>query len=114
MDAFFQEMRDLISKISALFKTLIINDLSKKLHNDISNSKNALEMLLYCADNYLERGLSLICDFTPSPTYSQFYSTIEKTWNLCAEAVKLQGLKATLKIEKECPSVLKVDNYRFF
>ncbi len=114
MDSFLQEIRDLAFKIQTGIKGVTGTEISKKALNEMTNSKSAMDMLLHCADNYLERGLSIICDFSPSPVYTQVFASFEKTWNLCAETLKSQGLKATLKIEKQCPSVLKLDNYRLF
>jgi len=65
-----QEMRDLAFKIQTATKGLAGPEIPKKIVNELANSKSAMDLLLYCADNYLERGLSMVCDFNPTPVFS--------------------------------------------
>jgi len=114
LEAYFAEIRDTILRLVENLKIISRVEVSRKINVELQNSLNAVELLLHCADNYIERGVGMICDFDVSPTYTQIFSSVEKTWSLVSEILKAKGLKGSIRMETKFPKVLKIDSYRFF
>jgi len=114
IEAFFTEVKDIIQGFSNNIHFALQNDVPQKVKDELATSKTGIDLLLHIVENFLTRGSGIICDFDINPTFTQVYSCLEKTWNLCIETLKAKGIRGTLRIEKKCPGIIKIDNYRLF
>jgi len=89
-----------------------IENLSPKTKEMLNIAKVCGEILLHNINNVLDTGKNEIGKLEINPTTTHLNELFQKTWGIYSELFRQKRLKSQLRIEKDLPSVVKIDSHK--
>ena len=110
---FSHELRNLINSLAGNVKLASLEEhLSSRVKELLLNAEVYGELLLHLVNNILDTGKVEIGELEINPTPTKIYNSLEKIWSICSELIHQKNLFGTMKISKNIPRTLLIDNYR--
>ena len=109
---FSHELRNLINSLMGNVRLASMENLSERAKDFLRNADVCGELLLHLINNILDTGKVEVNDLEINPTPTDIYSTIERTWSICAELIRRKGLQGSLKVQNNLPKAIRIDHYR--
>ena len=109
---FSHELRNLLNSLMGNMKLVSFEHLNDKSKEFLGNASLCGELLLHLVNNILDTGKSEIEDLEVTPVPTRLAEQLEKIWSICAEIIGRKNLNGTLRIKKNVPSIMKIDQYR--
>ena len=110
--SFSHELRNPINSIMGNIELALLEPLPQQISDLISNAKVGIEFLIHLVNNILDGGKAQIDDIDIVPIPTETYSCFQKIWNLGCEFIKKRNLHGTLKMSRDLPEVILVDQNR--
>jgi len=109
---FSHELRNLMNSLMGNVALASAEAVTEKAKELLANAELCAEMLLHLINNILDTGKVELGDLEINPTPVRIYDTLERVWGVCSELIKDRHLRGRMKIQKNIPQVLNIDNYR--
>ena len=109
---FSHELRNLVNSLAGNIKLASLEKLTTTAKQLLINADVCSELMLHLIDNILETGKAEIGDLDINPAPVRTYECLEKTWRICAELIRRKELRGHIKIRKDLPKLVMIDQYR--
>ena len=111
--SFSHEVRNLLNSIVGNVQLAGLEEnLSSHTKDLIKHAEVCGELLIHLVNNILDTGKVEIGELEINPTPTKIISAVEKVWGVCSELIRQKNLQGTLRLQKDIPRVILIDNYR--
>jgi signal transduction histidine kinase/CheY-like chemotaxis protein len=112
INGFSHEFRNLLQNMIGGIQISLKEELSLKAREYIVNTDRCGELLLNLVNNILDTAKAGINELEIHVSPTQMKEALGKTWNICSQMLINRKLSGILKISRNLPSTLILDNYR--
>ena len=109
---FSHELRNLLNSLLGNIKLLKLESIPEWSKEYVKTADLCGELLLQLVNNILDTGKAEIGDLEVNVASDNLYQTVERAWNICSELIRRKDLIGRMKIQKNLPRTMKIDNYR--
>ena len=112
--SFSHELRNPINSLLGNLQLVLQGgeSFSTKAVEMISTAKVCGEILLHNINNVLDTGKHDMGKLEVNPVPTQLCELFQRTWSIYSELLRQKKLKSRLRIEKDIPSVVKIDPHK--
>jgi len=111
--SFSHELRNPINSLLGNLQLVLQSEsLSIKAAEMIKTAKTCSEILLHGINNVLDVGKHEIGKLEVNPVSTRLHELFQKTWSIYSELLRQKRLKSQLRIEKDLPTMIKIDSHK--